>query len=45
MLNVLNSRKQNVTGKRYKMDVSSMKDTVKSIILDELAKLAEADED
>ncbi|KAG0548634.1 hypothetical protein BDA96_01G183300 [Sorghum bicolor] len=32
-------------GKRYKMDVSSMKDTVKSIILDELAKLAEADED
>ncbi|CAD6205786.1 unnamed protein product [Miscanthus lutarioriparius] len=31
--------------KRYKMDVSSMKDTAKSIILDELVKLAEADED
>ncbi|XP_066384620.1 DEK domain-containing chromatin-associated protein 3-like isoform X3 [Miscanthus floridulus] len=34
-----------VLDKRYKMDVSSMKDTVKSIILDELVKLAEADED
>lgn len=44
MLNVLSS-KQNVTGKRYKMDISSMKDTVKSIILDELVKMAEADED